>query len=363
MNKPPIKKPQALKGPPTGYHKVDPAQTAASSGERYRVRDKDWDTVWGDNLTFDEANKLKEQVIGQRKSRTARVEPCSVEPPDWYIQAQGELADAAATGNDALAIVPPPAPTPTKPERAKDTQLQNLRAGALAASRGAATDAQRRHDHAAARDRSSQGAAKNAAKRAPTPEPPRPVPVVSTVNAGEEDPDELGFKTLDPSELSNTVSSSATGLPSRNDVVRAQAQAKPAPVKPEPPKTAEVVTRAKYLYEVTAPDPKVAWEELNPTVQRGWREEAHKHIKAGTVSAHERAHAEKLQREQLEREEAEAAALAEKQAEADALDADDAGEIDVTDHGAVGDGATNYAPAVSELLDMEPSKDESPPSS
>lgn len=57
----------------------------------YRVRDKDWATIWGENLTQEEAHKLKERVVGSGKSRTARVEPMSVRPPGEELD---ELVDA-----------------------------------------------------------------------------------------------------------------------------------------------------------------------------------------------------------------------------------------------------------------------------
>src|SRR5256885_1122622 len=53
----------------------------ATAGRLFRVRDKNWTKVWGDNLSWPEANKLKDQVCAQGKSRTARVEDMAVQPP------------------------------------------------------------------------------------------------------------------------------------------------------------------------------------------------------------------------------------------------------------------------------------------
>lgn len=93
----------------------------------YRVRDgKGTDetkpvTVWGENLTWDEAHALKEQVVGSEKSRTARLEPMGVAPPS--------LVTAA---------------TPPNP----DPELADVMARALAAGRGPAMAAQARVDAA-----------------------------------------------------------------------------------------------------------------------------------------------------------------------------------------------------------------------
>lgn len=58
----------------------------ASAGKAYRVRDKAIDgqsvKVWGDDLTWDQAAKLKEHVVTSGKSKTARVEPMDVELPN-----------------------------------------------------------------------------------------------------------------------------------------------------------------------------------------------------------------------------------------------------------------------------------------
>jgi hypothetical protein len=52
---------------------------------RYRVRDADWSNVWGQNLTWDAAQKLLSGLVAQKKTRTASVRPMSERPPDWWI--------------------------------------------------------------------------------------------------------------------------------------------------------------------------------------------------------------------------------------------------------------------------------------
>lgn len=49
-----------------------------TAGRRYRVRDADGARVWGKDLTFNQAHKLKEQVAGSRKSKNPIIEDMSV---------------------------------------------------------------------------------------------------------------------------------------------------------------------------------------------------------------------------------------------------------------------------------------------
>lgn len=50
-------------------------------GMLYRVRDKDWEKLWGEGLSWDDAHRLKEAVSGRRLSKTVRVEPMSAPAP------------------------------------------------------------------------------------------------------------------------------------------------------------------------------------------------------------------------------------------------------------------------------------------
>lgn len=82
----------------------------ATAGMLFRVRDRDWKKVWDENLTYDDAMLLKERLVGQRKSKTARVESMAVAPPDWYAAQQQDIVittDPDVTP-DALPPVPPP---------------------------------------------------------------------------------------------------------------------------------------------------------------------------------------------------------------------------------------------------------------
>ena len=78
------------------------------SQELYRVRDRNYETIWGEDLTLEEAQKLKESVVGQRKSHTARVEPMSVPVPGHAV----EMADLGD-----LELAPPVAAAPPPPAR------------------------------------------------------------------------------------------------------------------------------------------------------------------------------------------------------------------------------------------------------
>ena len=49
-----------------------------TAGRRYRVRDADGARVWGKDLTFNQAHKLKEQIAGTRKSKNPIIEDMSV---------------------------------------------------------------------------------------------------------------------------------------------------------------------------------------------------------------------------------------------------------------------------------------------
>lgn len=62
-----------------------PSLTESTAGKLYRVRDRGWDKVWGEGLTYADAMQLKERLVAKKKSRTARVEPMDEVPPPWYV--------------------------------------------------------------------------------------------------------------------------------------------------------------------------------------------------------------------------------------------------------------------------------------
>ena len=110
----------------------------ATAGRLFRVRCKDWQAVHGENLTWDEANRLKDQVASQGY-RTARVEDMEVDPPDWY--------EASAT--------------PTQSVDSEDPRLEEMRAPAVHAAASAAEAA---NERVAARARAATLAAMTGAR-------------------------------------------------------------------------------------------------------------------------------------------------------------------------------------------------------
>jgi len=83
MSNAPPKKHNDSRGrmPPT--HLERPAAEDAA-GRLFRVRDKDWEKLWGQNLCYQDAEKLKNAVIGALKSRSARIEDMEIPCPDGF---------------------------------------------------------------------------------------------------------------------------------------------------------------------------------------------------------------------------------------------------------------------------------------
>lgn len=108
----------------------------ATAGKLYRVRDKDWAALHGEDLTWEEATKLKEQLVGARQSTTARVEDMEIPPPDWVLEAEAaaaaDISAAPSMGADE--------------QQEEEAELEAMRAPAIAAARAAAQSAQARAD-------------------------------------------------------------------------------------------------------------------------------------------------------------------------------------------------------------------------
>jgi hypothetical protein len=137
----------------------------------YRVRDRhDKDApgyVWGENLTLEEAEKLKERVCASLKSKTARYEPMSVA----YPPGSAPQAVAAPRPAPRAVTIPPRAQPPISPERLeqlrgerqKDPRLEQMRQHALGVASGTAQAAQVRADKIAAEKKAAESAAALAA--------------------------------------------------------------------------------------------------------------------------------------------------------------------------------------------------------
>lgn len=246
-----------------------------TEGQLFRVRDKDWERVWDENLSYADACKLKEKVVTSGKSRTARVENMNVAPPDWYtaqlaeIEAEADLEGVAA-GNDNLPELQAPALAAAKREAdAANARRENARVQA----------------QAAAKDRSA--AVKPAAVRPlvaappppkpkPRPEPlkPRPVPVVSTVLA--EDEEDEPVTPVKPGEVGDLVRGSGSDKVTAEDAKRMRERQGQAPPVKIPPATPELQKKAKELYEAerARKGGGAPFEKLHPQVQGHWRLEA-----------------------------------------------------------------------------------------
>jgi hypothetical protein len=93
----PGQKPLFRQGTTASTHSRVPIDQA-TAGKLYRVRDKaDAQgncTVWAENLPYDEAIKVKERVVTQRKSKTARIEEMPQDELEFGELAAAEQADA-----------------------------------------------------------------------------------------------------------------------------------------------------------------------------------------------------------------------------------------------------------------------------
>lgn len=253
----PPRKPTTKPLTPGSQYRSKPPD-AEHAGELFRVRDKDWERVWGENMTYADAHKLKETVCGQNKSRTARVEPMSVEPPDWY---QAEVA----SGNTA------------------DPELAALRAPAVSAAKKAAAEANVRHAVAAAKDRSAPAGAKRVSVLANKPAELPKVPVVSTV-APEDDEEDFVVNADEVNGLGASLAEGQRDQPTAEDLARAKAKRdadarEAAASRPKvPPKTPALVARAKELYaeECARRGGGVAFDRLHVKTQEAWLIEAAK---------------------------------------------------------------------------------------
>lgn len=95
---------------PSTHRAKPPAQLAlVDDGNRYRVRDKDFLKVHGEDLSKADAEKLKLEVTTSGKSRTARLEPMAAPTPATdprLAELQGAaIAAAAKAAADANARV------------------------------------------------------------------------------------------------------------------------------------------------------------------------------------------------------------------------------------------------------------------
>lgn len=83
---------------------------AETAGQRYRVRDDhEGGRVWGKNLTYQAAHKLKETVCGQRKSKNAILENMNIPYPPVPQQQYQQPVHVIPQAHPAPVIVQPSA--------------------------------------------------------------------------------------------------------------------------------------------------------------------------------------------------------------------------------------------------------------
>lgn len=116
---------------PPGYYSA-PLEDL-HDGKLFRVRDDN--DLFGFEMTWAEAFKLKDKIAGRKISTTVLIEEMDDEDtPDWVLAAEGELAGQHA--EDAVAAAH---------KRRDDDNLEELRASAKRAAAGAAQSANGRH--------------------------------------------------------------------------------------------------------------------------------------------------------------------------------------------------------------------------
>lgn len=95
----------------TGGH-TQPLATV-TAGKKYRVRNADEQAKkWADNLSWDQAHKLKERLAGQRKSTNLVIEDMSVAYPPIKVHVVAEQPPPRIQHPGATNTAPPPAAQP-----------------------------------------------------------------------------------------------------------------------------------------------------------------------------------------------------------------------------------------------------------
>ncbi len=220
----------------TTHSKIPIAQ--ATAGKLYRVRDRDWAAVWGQDLSWEAATKLKDQVVASGKTRTARVEDMAIPPPAEYLeylaqaQAQEAAEDAAEeiswshgdSRGDADGIMERAAVRQHQDpderdvvQTSSDPELARAAAAAISAVRPIVTASQAASQAAPAyRDKTVTAA------RRPVQQPPLPPPSPLKV-ATELDGDLLPEDALTDADLPD-LAGDIGGGPSEDDIALAQRQ-------------------------------------------------------------------------------------------------------------------------------------------
>ncbi len=75
-----------------------------SDEQKYRVRDRNWSAIWGENLSLEAAERLKREVVAKGKSTTARVELMTAAPPAPTDGADGATRFELLVGEQEVKI-------------------------------------------------------------------------------------------------------------------------------------------------------------------------------------------------------------------------------------------------------------------
>ena len=121
-------------------HKPKGKPTVSTAGKLYRVRDKAAPdgsfTTWGEDLSYTEAWKLKEQVVTSRKSKTARVEemPEDEAQPEWTPPVERPLNLKPTVVNPDAIGDPDQTPVVTLPHGLVDMMVESGQVTVVASS-------------------------------------------------------------------------------------------------------------------------------------------------------------------------------------------------------------------------------------
>lgn len=256
---PPKKPAKIRRRPPSAAYRTQSVEEE-TVGQLYRVRDRDWEVLWAENLSYDEAHKLKEKIAGSNRSRTVRLENMSIPPPESHESHPSHPQYRA------------PAPVASGKAGPADPQLEAARLQALRAASTTAADAQKRHQLAAARDRSSHGTAVRPAKLASV---PAPAPAPDWADEGPETAEVLESAEPDAidevevgDDLADLMMSGGdlTGDPSDDDMARAK--------QIRDRDEAAITARAQTLYDAQRREGDPGWGDLHRPDQARWRFEA-----------------------------------------------------------------------------------------
>lgn len=118
----------------------------------YRVLDPNWTTLWGHNLPWDEAKKLKTKVANKRLSSTVMIEAEDVPIPE-SMRAAAQAAAEALHAHVASAVGPQVPPPQVIASPSPAVHLASIQSAALGVAGATAREANERAEAAARREK------------------------------------------------------------------------------------------------------------------------------------------------------------------------------------------------------------------